>query len=238
MEHISIRTFNKHSIATALLDAGGKQIVIFCHGYRSSSIGPHRSFVLVSRRLAEHGISSLRFDQFGSRNSAGDFLESSFDDWIATTRSIAEEYIEKGYAVCLLGQSMGGATVLKVASQVPGITSVVAWVPDPSVDTFTPPPSGFLEEGGQRVQAAFWQEAHDAKVANALTQIKAPVYIVQCADDEYVSADNHQALIDSATPAHKLEMLTGHTHSSWTYEQTSQIIDKSVDFLTSALNEQ
>lgn len=235
MEYIGIRTYNNHKIATVTLDAGSKDIVIFCHGYRSSSIGPHRSFVLVSRQLADVGISSLRFDQFGSGNSEGDFLHSSFNDWIETTSSIVNDYLQKGYRVCLFGQSMGGATVLKVASLIPAISSVVAWAPDPSVDSFKAPSSGVLEEGGQRVQATFWQEAHDAHIAGTLKDIKARTYIIQCANDEYVSPENHRAIVANASRQQRLEMLEGHTHSSWTYQQTTRIIDKSVAFLVDTL---
>lgn len=72
------QNFNGHRIATAFHDANTKSIVIFCHGYRGTNAGPNRFFVTVAHQLAEQGISSLRFDQYGSGNSEGDFFDSSF----------------------------------------------------------------------------------------------------------------------------------------------------------------
>ncbi len=95
MEFLSIETFNGHKIACALNDTGSNNIVVFCHGYRSSSTGPSRFFVRAARKLAENNISSLRFDQYGSGNSEGDFLDSSFDDWVLNTKSICGRYIKK-----------------------------------------------------------------------------------------------------------------------------------------------
>jgi uncharacterized protein len=231
MERVQSDSYNGHTIATAFHDAGGKKVVIFCHGYRGTSVGPSRFFVLAARRLAEHGISSLRFDQHGSGNSDGDFFESSFNDWVATTKSITEDYLARGYEVALFGQSMGGATVITVASQLNAIKAMVAWVPDPNVETFTVPESGIIEEGGQRVSAHYWQEAHDMQVAEKLTHVSVPAYIVQCSDDEYVSSQNHDAIIANAQQQHVVDMYEGYKHSAWSYDQADEIITKSVSFL-------
>lgn len=231
MRFCNYTEYNAHQIFCAGLDAGNKQIVIFCHGYRGSSIGPARHFVTISEELAKNGISSLRFDQYGSGNSAGDFMFSSFDDWVTTTREIAESYLKRGYRVSLFGQSMGGSTVIMAASSLPALTSFVAWVPDPSIETFIPPREGYIEEAGQRVQSAFWQEAHDAGIAEALAATKPAGLIIQCGNDEYVSAENHQAIQANAGPQHTVEMLEGYVHSSWSYEQAQSVIATSVDFL-------
>lgn len=231
MESTQIRQYNGHSIATALHDTGSNDIVIFCHGYRSSTIGPNRFFVRAARKLAEHNISSLRFDQYGSGNSEGDFINSSFTDWVTTTKFIAQDYLGKGYRVALFGQSMGGSTVIMVASELPELLSMIAWVPDASADEFIAPKSGVIEESGQIVQASFWQEAHNAKVGESLIRVKAPSYIVQCSADEYVNEMNRAILIRNAQPNHTVDGFEGYSHSSWTFEQSEDIIDKSVDFL-------
>ena len=207
-------------------------MVVFCHGYRSSTIGPNRFFVRVARKLAENNISSLRFDQYGSGNSDGDFFNSSFNDWVATAKTIAQDYLNKDYRVALFGQSMGGSTVIVAASDLSKLTSMVAWVPDASVDEFQAPESGVIEESGQIVQASYWQEAHDARVGERLPQVKAPSYIVQCTADEYVDQRNRDVLMKNARPHHKIDNFEGYKHSSWTYEQSEDIINKSVDFLT------
>lgn len=231
MENSRIEQYNGHAINTVFHDAGGKRVVVFCHGYRSSSIGPNRFFVRAARQLAAHGISSLRFDQYGSGNSEGDFFNSSFNDWVATAKSICRHYIDIGYEVALFGQSMGGSTVLVVGSEMPELTAIVAWVPDASADDFNAPDSGVIEENGQIVQASFWQEAHDMKVGDRLVDIQAPTYIIQCTADEYVDEKNRNKIIQNAQPHHTVVNLEGYSHSSWTYEQSEVIIGESVDFL-------
>lgn len=236
---IEVRTkeYNNHKIAVSHHDAKSKNIVIFCHGYRGMSVGSSRFFVRVAQKLEEADISSIRFDQFGSGNSDGDFLNSSFNDWCATTRVIAKDYLDKGYNVVLFGQSMGGATVIAVGSELPEITAVVALVPDPNIENFVYPESGYIEEGGQRVQASYWQEAHDAKVADKLATLKAPALIVQCTDDEYVDEVNRKAIMDNAQPQHKVVNLENYKHSSWTYDQAEDIIAQSTDFIVKAFSQ-
>jgi len=230
------KDYNGHRIASAFHDAGGKNVVIFCHGYRGTSVGPNRFFVRVADKLAEQEISSLRFDQYGSGNSEGDFFNSSFNNWLATTKVIAQNYLEQGYKVALFGQSMGGATVIAVGSELPGLASLVAWVPDPNVEPFERPKKGFIEEGGQRVQALYWQEAHDAKVADKLAKLKAPSFIIQCTADEYVDEANRKVISDNAQSNHKVVNYEGYSHSSWSYDQAEEIINKSVGFIVSSFS--
>lgn len=225
------QNFNGHRISAVFHDADSKGIVIFCHGYRGTSAGPNRFFVTAARQLAEKGISSLRFDQYGSGNSEGDFFDSSFIDWIKTTNAIAENYLSQSYKVALFGQSMGGAAVIAVGSELPKLSAIIAWSPDPNVEDFVAPENGIIEESGQIVQARFWQEAHYAKVADKLRLVKTPMYIVQCTADEYVDEQNRNAIAKNAQPNHKVENFEGYAHSKWTYEQAKGIIDKSVKFL-------
>lgn len=236
METIKFIEINKRKIAVVINDAGNKNIVIFCHGFRSSKIGPNRFFVKVARELEKQNISSLRFDQYGCGDSEGDFIDSRFDDWVKTTEEIANDYLSKGYKVSLLGQSMGGSTVLVVASHLGNkLNSVVAWVPgvlDPSVDPLNIN-GEYMEEGGQRVGWDFWKQAHQANIVECFKKITAPTYVVFCDNDEYVSAENQQALISVVQPHQKIETLKNHTHSSWAYDQADKIIQNTLQFLIS-----
>ncbi|MBI5220515.1 MAG: alpha/beta fold hydrolase [Candidatus Liptonbacteria bacterium] len=222
---------NSHDIAVALHDAGNKSIVIFCHGFRGTNVGPNCFFVRTARKLADQSVSSLRFDQYGSGNSEGDFFDSSFKDWVATTREIVRHYLKQRYKVSLLGQSMGGSAVITVASEITDLSSIVAWAPDLNIEEFIPPKNGVVEENGQIVQARFWQEAHDAKIAEKLPLVKTRAYIVQCASDEYVDKRNRDAISKNAQPHHRVEIFENYSHSGWTFEQSEEVISKSVDFL-------
>lgn len=233
MIEVKTKKYNGHQIATALHDCGDKKIVIFCHGYRSSSIGPNRFFVRAALKFEEYGISSLRFDQYGSGNSDGSFFESSFNDWVETAKVIAQDYLENGYRVALFGQSMGGSTVIVAGSELPNLTAIVSWVPEASADDFNPPENGIIEESGQIVQSSFWQEAHDAEIGIKLKQVKAPTYIVHCTADEYITKTNRNLIMRNAQKNHKIDTYEGYLHSTWTYKQSEEIIDKSVDFIAS-----
>ena len=78
-EVATFKTINNHNIFTIIDEGNTNQIVIFCHGFRGTSIGPNRFFVRLARKLQEKGIGTFRFDQYGSGNSEGNFLNSSFN---------------------------------------------------------------------------------------------------------------------------------------------------------------
>lgn len=235
-EIITNKVFNGHNLAITHLDTGSKDLVIFCHGYRSSNIGPSRVYVDISRRLAQQNISSFRFDQYCSGNSEGNFVDSSFIDWVETTKEICNTFIKDGYRVSLFGQSIGGAVVIAVASMVPEIISAVTWVPDPNTDEFEVPNNGFIEEGGQIVKDTFWKEVHNMNLAQKLSMVKASMYIIQCSDDEHVDEMNRKAIVDNAQPQHTIELLDGYSHSKWNYEQLQQVMQKSIDYIVGKFN--
>ncbi|MBO0901840.1 alpha/beta fold hydrolase [Cellulomonas sp. zg-ZUI22] len=221
-------------LAAVRHDAGGDAVVLFCHGFRGEKSGPNRTFVRAARRLAQHGVSSIRFDQYGSGDSSGDFLESRFSIWVDAIAALAREQQDLGRRVALFGQSMGGAAVLCAAAEVP-VDAVVAWVPDANVDEFSPGPQGFVEEGGQRVGNAFWQEAHDAHVPDRFREVTAPCHLVFGTADEYVSTENREALLTAARPGDLVDVLDGYPHSAWTYDQAEGVIARSVAFLVGHL---
>jgi len=220
-------------IAAAWHHAPGKRIVVFCHGFRGDKLGPNRCFVRLARRLQAAAIGSLRFDQHGSGDSQGDFVDSSFDDWVRTTVALARGFLRDGYQVALLGQSMGGTAALVAAAELGSdLASVVAWMPDPSVDP--PAPEGeFMEEGGQRVRWDYWREAHAANAPTRFREILAPTLVFFATDDAYVSPDNREALIRGHRPHQRIELLEGHAHSAWTYDQAERIIRQTGAFLQS-----
>lgn len=129
---------------------------------------------------------------------------------------------------------MGASAVICAAARV-RVDALVAWVPDASIDEFAPGPQGFVEEGGQRVGNAFWQEAHDAAIPEQLSRVAAPCYLVFGTADEYVSTENRDALIAAAKPADRIDVFDGYPHSAWTYDQADDVIERSTAHLTAHL---
>jgi uncharacterized protein len=233
-ERLELVTVGGRQLACAFHDAGDP-VVVFCHGFRGEKTGPNRSFVRAARKLAQLGVSSVRFDQFGSGDSEGDFLDTSFTDWIASCRAVAESMLRQQRPAALFGQSMGGSAVLCAGSELPSLAAVVAWVPDACTDRYLPSPTGYMEEGGQRVLDRFWEEAHGADIPQCYASLTAPAYLVFGTADEYVSELNREALVRRAKPVDVVDVFDGYPHSAWTAEQTDDIIDRSVRFLAAHL---
>jgi uncharacterized protein len=238
MERMQFEEYNGHKLATIFHDGGGKKVVIFCHGFWGSFVGPGRHFVRTARLLAEQGVSSLRFDQYGSGSSEGDFKDSSFNDWVVTTEAIVRSYLEQGFQVALFGQSMGGTAAIVAAAEMTEVVAIVLWAPDPKINSPNPDPSGYDEAAGQIVQSSYWQEAHDARAADRLRLVQSPVYIVQCSEDKYVTPENQEAIARNAQPNHQVIMLNGYSHTNWPYKDALEIVNKSVDFLTQSFKTQ
>ncbi|WP_432457558.1 alpha/beta hydrolase [Cellulomonas iranensis] len=222
------------SLAAVLHEGDDDRLVVFCHGFRGEKTGPNRTFVRAARALATHGIASLRFDQHGSGDSPGDFLDSRFTDWVDTIVALTREQQARGRRVALFGQSMGGSAVICAAARI-SVEALVAWVPDASTDVFVPDPAGYVEEGGQRVGNAFWEDAHAADVPARFREVDAPCHLVFGTADEYVSTANREALVTAAGPHDRVDVLEGFPHSAWTYEQAEGVIARSVGFLTAHL---
>jgi len=201
-----------------------KKIVIMSHGFRGDSTGPARQFVDFQRILNKEGFSVLRFDQSNSGNSDGDYLNSSFNEWINTIVYFAKKYLDQGYEVSLLGQNMG-ATV--AATNYPKIMNkiscILLWVPDPETD-FSGDQKKTYEEGGQKYKGGFWQEAKDANFFQCLSNFSGKIHLVYGEIDRYVKKE----LMDKTKKIVKdkgqeVVILEGQDHSPWEFDKAQEV---------------
>lgn len=118
-----------HQLATHFHDTGTGPLVIFCHDLHGTAVGQDRRFVTTARALAAHGVRSLRFDQYGSGNSAGEPAEASFTDWVSTTILTVARYHARGYQVAVLGHGAGATAALVTAAAHPVVCATVACAP-------------------------------------------------------------------------------------------------------------
>jgi pimeloyl-ACP methyl ester carboxylesterase len=126
---------------------------------------------------------------------------------------------------------MGGAAVIASAMALGDqLSSAVLWAPDPSVDSYEES-EDWSEEGGERVQARYWREAHHAGLIDQYRQLQCPTMVFVPTDDIYVSAENQRSLVESAGPHHRVVPLEGWVHSGWSHDQATLVIGQSVTFL-------
>lgn len=211
-----------------------KKLVIMSHGFRGSSIGPARTFVDFERVLLKSGISVLRFDQPNSGNSEGDYLDSSFKEWIDTTTYFADRYIKEGYQVAFLGQSMGASTTVAASArqEVRGkIKCLLLWVPDPKT-TFGKPVDETYEEGGQKYRGTFWQEAKDSDFFGCLKQFEGVIHLVYGENDKYVSEELRGKVIEAVKAKNqKVMILPNQDHSPWEFDIAQKVYEEELKIL-------
>jgi len=211
-----------------------KKLVIMSHGFRGSSIGPARTFVDFERILLLNGYSVLRFDQPNSGNSEGDYTDSSFNEWVDTTTYFANKYLDDGYQVALLGQSMGASTTV-VASAKPEIEGkikcLLLWVPDPKA-TFDKPANEVYEEGGQKYRGTFWQEAKDSDFLGCLDQFEGAIHLVYGENDKYISKELRKEVVNAVKAKNqKIMILPNQDHSPWEFDSAQQVYEEELRVL-------
>lgn len=215
-------------------EANNKQIVIMSHGFRGSSIGPARTFVDFSGILNKEGISTLRFDQPHSGNSEGDYLESSFNEWVNTTTYFAKKYLDFGYKVSLLGQSMGATTTV-IATSRPEIKdkipNIILWVPDPK-STFNDDPQEISEEGGQLYRSKFWTEARDSEFFKCLNDYNGKIHLVYGENDKYISQGLRNQVIDIVKSKNQtVVILKKQDHSPWDFKLIQEVYKEELELI-------
>jgi pimeloyl-ACP methyl ester carboxylesterase len=212
-----------------------KKVVIMSHGFRGSSIGPARSFVDFENLLLKEGFSVLRFDQPSGSNSEGDYLDSSFNEWVQTTSYFAQKYLDSGYQVALLGQSMGATTTMIVAGQdefKDKVSCIILWVPDAKSNTSVDP-NQIYEEGGQKYKGSFWTEARDADFFGALDKYNGGIHLVYGEHDKYVSQDLREKTIAKVKGKGQPHIiLPGQDHSPWDFDVSQQVYKEEIKFLS------
>ncbi|CAL5199489.1 unnamed protein product [Lathyrus oleraceus] len=117
---------NKHGekLVGILHDSGTKQIVILCHGFRSSK--ESNTIVNLAAALEKAGISSFRFDFSGNGESDGSFQYGYYwreaDDLHAVTQHF---HGLNRLVTAIVGHSKGAGVVLLYASKYNDIKTVV-----------------------------------------------------------------------------------------------------------------
>ncbi|PON84411.1 Alpha/beta hydrolase fold [Trema orientale] len=126
VQHLKVAVPNKYGekLIGLLHETGSVQIVILCHGFRSSK--EETTMVNLAFALEKEGISSFRFDFAGNGESEGTFQYGHFGKEVDDIRSVIEHFSGANRVISgILGHSKGGDVVLLYASRYHDIRTVV-----------------------------------------------------------------------------------------------------------------
>ncbi|KAG5112610.1 hypothetical protein AAZX31_13G088200 [Glycine max] len=117
---------NKHGekLVGILHESGSREIVILCHGFRSSK--ESNSLVNLAAALENARMSSFRFDFAGNGESDGSFQYGYYWREAEDLRAVIQHFHESNRGVsAIVGHSKGGGVVLLYASKYHDIKTVV-----------------------------------------------------------------------------------------------------------------
>jgi len=128
--HASRPLFGIHTpSATGLSQTG----VLICPPMGQEALRAYRSLRLLADQLAAEGVEVLRFDYFGTGDSAGDVRDGRPSVWLENVRT-ASQHLRELAAVrrlVLVGLRLGGT--LALLAEVPATSRVILW--DPILDS-------------------------------------------------------------------------------------------------------
>jgi uncharacterized protein len=126
----SRRLFGVYAPAQA---TGGKQRgIVLCHPWGQEYLRAHRSMRQLGNMLAGAGYHVLRFDYFGTGDSAGDMTQADLKGWQADVAAAIEELKDTAglSRVGLLGLRLGATLAAQVAAKRrKDVDALVLWDP-------------------------------------------------------------------------------------------------------------
>lgn len=108
-----------------------EQGVVLCYPAGQEYIRSHRACHHLAAQIARAGFPTLRFDYYGTGDSAGDDKDSDLDQWQTDLRlAIAELKARSGVEqVILAGLRLGASLALLAAPRTAGLAGLVLWEP-------------------------------------------------------------------------------------------------------------
>lgn len=125
-----------HAIYTAAAGRRRRRAVVFCPPFRDEGTNAHRTGRVLAQRLAASGAEALRFDYFGSGESAGDDEELSVGSAVEDALTAVDEALAlaKVRHVTLVGLRAGALVAALAAPRARAVDRLVLW--EPVVDDY------------------------------------------------------------------------------------------------------
>ncbi|MFN7004221.1 MAG: alpha/beta fold hydrolase [Roseinatronobacter sp.] len=187
----------------------------------------------IAQRLATMGLAVLRFDFTGLGHSEGEFANTGFSSNVADIRAALDYLSDKGMPASLLvGHSLGGAAVLKVAPDIKGVKAVATlgtpFDPDHVTRNFGDSLAHIRKDGAAevdlggrpfRITRAFLDDVEGASIKSELGRLRAALLVLHAPRDAVVGIDNATRIFTAAR----------HPKSFVTLDDADHLISRAAD---------
>ena len=126
------RLFGVYSPARASAAGSGTRAVLLCPPWGQEYLRAHRAMKQLATLLNQAGVHVLRFDWFGTGDSAGEMLDASLAGWQADIETAIDELKDTTDAtrIGLVGLRLGGTLAAAVAARRrKDVDSLMLWDP-------------------------------------------------------------------------------------------------------------
>ncbi len=156
----------------------------------------------------------------------------SYDEWVSTLAYFSKKYLDSGYRVGLMGQSMGGAVTVIATSKEElrdKIPCILLWVPGVNAGDFNGDTNEVFEEAGQKYKGRFWLEARNANFFKCLDEYKGGIHLVYGEKDRYINKALRDKVIEIVKrKGEPFMVLKGHDHSPWEYDVVQEVYKQEI----------
>ncbi|GAB4837095.1 hypothetical protein Ancab_002006 [Ancistrocladus abbreviatus] len=141
-QKLLIPNYHGEKLVGVLHETGSKELVVLCHGFRSSKVQEdlvwllqltecghlqdHIPVVKLAAALGKFGISTFCFDFAGNGESAGLFQYGNYRKEAEDLRAVVQHFRGKEHAIsAIIGHSKGGNVVLLYASKYHDVHTII-----------------------------------------------------------------------------------------------------------------
>ena len=232
-----------------LPEGGGKfPAAIFVHGYRSDKNSSKAK--ILSGVLPEKGIALFVIDLSGRGESEGKFEDTTVTQYIDDLKCAidfltSKEQIDSG-RIAVIGSSLGGLVSLQEAAKDDRIKllvliSPVSYFPYREKGEYSPEKIKKWKEKGHmfteskrfgkmKINYSFYEDGTKYRDYSVYDNIKIPVVVIHGTEDESVSIEFSQKLVEHLKGAN-LAVVEGADHNYSKQEDCDKMINETVKFL-------
>ncbi|MBV4417944.1 S9 family peptidase [Clostridium tyrobutyricum] len=226
-------------------------IVCIFHGFYSDKTEAHFMFVKLSRKLADMGIASVRFDFRGSGESDGEFIDMTVSKELEDANAILDyagslDFVDIN-KIGVIGLSLGGA----IASMLAGdrretIKSLCLWAPAGNMrdiiikgkskdDVRQIRRKGFFDFEGLSIGTEFLGDIENIDIFRKASSYDKNVLIIHGDKDETVPLCISERYLELYGTNAVLHIVKGADHTFNSKEWEDEVLDCSIAFMETEL---